>query len=90
MKQAEDQLTRELPVTRRGPKPILGRTMTLAERKERSRLLRAVAIREHFDQADTALRLVRHEVPRMTPELDAALGLVEAELAALRFLCDKA
>lgn len=89
MKQLQDRVTRELPVNRSGPKPILGRPLTVNERKERSRLLRSVRIREHFDQAEAAVRMARHEIQRLTPEIELALGALDDHLAALRLLCDK-
>jgi hypothetical protein len=86
VKQEGDRRTRELPVTLRGPKPILGRNMTAAERQERSRLLRATAVAERLDEAEGALRLIRHELHRTTPDLDVALAGLEAHLAGLRQL----
>ena len=86
MKDADDRKTRELRLVRAGPKPILGRNMTPAERQERSRLLRAAALGERLDEAESALRLIRHEIVRTTPDLDAALAALEAHLAGLRTL----
>ena len=67
-----------------GRKAIIGRPLTPAERQERRRLMRAVQLAEHFDQAEAAISLVRHEINRSTPELDLALATLEERLQALR------
>jgi hypothetical protein len=87
VKDADDRKTRELHLVRSpGRKPILGRNMTPAERQERSRLLRAAAVGHRLDEADGALRLIRHELHRTSPDLDAAVAALEAHLAGLRTL----
>ena len=72
------------PAPKPGRKAIIGRPLTPAERQERRRLIRSVQLAEHFDQAEAAISLVRHEINRSTPELDLALATLEERLAALR------
>lgn len=88
MKDINDLETRELPVKvdGRALRAILGRRMTPAERQERSRLLRSVALVERLDGADEALRLIDFAATHRNPDLEAGIAGLRAHLAGLRVL----
>ena len=64
--------------------------LTPAERKARSRAMMLGGLAGHLEEAERALGLVRHEIVRMTPELEAALDAVQVHLREARHLLPRA
>lgn len=85
MKQPEDTEAMELPVAKRGRRPIGDRPMTAAERKARSRALALGGIVSHIDLAVAALEQLRKAVKLEGAAAEAFVDL-ELQLSVARSL----
>lgn len=88
MKDINDLQAGEPPVKTdgRAARALLGRRMTPAERQERSRLLRFVALSDRLEGAESALELIDYAVTHRNPDLEAGLASMRAHLTGLRTL----
>jgi hypothetical protein len=85
MKKLEGAEAMELPVARRGRKPIGDRPMTAAERKARSRALVLGGIVSHIELAVVALEQLRQAVKLEGAAAEAFIDL-ELQLSLARSL----